>query len=299
MASRFYVIMGGTGHIGYALTLDLLKRGHKIKAVGRESRKLNELKTQGAEIVSLEDFTQEIALTEAFKGADAIFSFIPPGYNTGDYSVYEDQVGEAIKTAIQQNDIHYVLNLSSIGAELPQGGPISGLYRHEQRLNSLADVNVLHLRPSTFMENLLWSIHFIKHTGFLGLPIRDNLPVAMIATKDIGMKAAELLDSLDFKGHTQFDLVGPRDLTMKEVTKVLGNAINKPDLKYAQIPYVDAEKGLIASGLGTNSAKSMIELYRAINEELIKPTQDMTSEHRGKTTIEEFAKTFAQAFAAK
>ena len=166
MAKRTYTIMGATGQIGQQLTQQLLKRGHRVKALGRDQERLAALQSQGAETIALEDFIHEEALSTAFKGSDAAFCMIPPNYFSEDLGSYQDQVGEAIKKALQKSPIPYILNLSSIGGQLPEStGPIKGLFRQEQRLNMLSNHNILHLRAGFFMENLLWSIPTIKQTG--------------------------------------------------------------------------------------------------------------------------------------
>ena len=54
------------------------------------------------------------------------------------------------------------MNLSSIGAHLAAGsGPIAGLHRQEQRMNALDGLDVLHLRPGYFYENLLAATEFV------------------------------------------------------------------------------------------------------------------------------------------
>lgn len=294
---RTYAVMGATGHIGTVLTQQLLKKGHKVKAIGRDPSKLNALKALGADIVIIKDFNLPDALTAAFKGADAVFSFIPPGYDMENFTAYQNQVGEAIKTAIEKNHIPYVVNLSSIGAHLPKGtGPIEGLHLQENRLNAIPNLNVLHLRPGYFMENLLWSIPIIKQMGANGSPLKGDLPIYMVATEDIGIKAAEFLDRLDFKGHAAFEFCGPRALNLQEATQMIGKSIGKPDLKYIQFPYADGEKGMIASGMKVGTAKLMIDMYKAFNEGHLNPTQQLNSDHTGKTTIEQFSRTFAQHY---
>lgn len=297
MPNKSYAILGATGHIGSALVQNLLKRGHNVKAIGRDEIKCGDLESCGAEVIVIKDFSNASELAEAFKGVDAVFSFIPPAYTAGDIASYQDKIGEAIKSAIQKNKIHYIVNLSSIGAQLPEKtGIIKDLYRHEQRLNSLSDVHILHLRPGYFMENLLFMIPMIQQSGSLSSPVRGDLPIPMIATKDIANKAAEFLDKLDFKGHTIFELFGPKAITLVEAAKVLGKSINKPDLHYVQLAYQDAEKAMQAMGMKKSATGLMIEMYRGMNEGLIHPTQKMAMDHLGKTTIEEFARTFAQEF---
>ena len=62
----------------------------------------------------------------------------------------------------------------------------------------------------------------------------------MIAAKDVGEKAAELLTEEPFRQPRVRELLGPRDYTMAEMTRILGSAIGKPDLRYGQFSYDDA-----------------------------------------------------------
>jgi len=109
---------------------------------------------------------------------------------------------------------------------------------------------------------------------------------------------SEFLADLTFQGHTAFEFFGPRLVTMQEATTLLGKAIGKPDLKYVQFQYEDAEKAMVKAGLSPDAARLMIEMNRSFNEGLIRPTQSMTLDHLGTTDIAAFAKTFAAAFGA-
>jgi len=290
--------MGATGHIGRILAETLLKKGHAVRAIGRDKEKLDKLAGKGAEIFS-SSFDDVAGLTKAFVGSDAVFCLLPPGYAVDDYGPFQDKVGEAIKQALIKSNIHYVLNLSSLDADKPEGtGPIKGLYRHEKRLNSIPNLNVLHFRPGFFMENLLMSIPLIKSSGKIGSPLRSDLSIPMIATYDVGLKAAEILQALNFSKQSVFDMAGPRELTMEEASLAIGKAIGLHQLEYVQLSFQDAEKGMLSMGMKPKMAKLMLEMYQAMNDKKIMQ-QHLTSEHRGKTTMEEFAKTtFAQAMEA-
>jgi hypothetical protein len=64
-------------------------------------------------------------------------------------------VGDAIIEAIQKSGIKYIVNLSGCGGHMHEGnGIIAGAGRAGSEIKSLKDINVLHLRPSYFMENL-------------------------------------------------------------------------------------------------------------------------------------------------
>jgi hypothetical protein len=71
----------------------------------------------------------------------------------------------------------------------------------------------------------------------------------MIATQDIEKVTAEKLTSLDFKGKSYPDLLGDRDYTMQEVTKILGEAIGKPELPYIEFTYEDEKNALMQYGI--------------------------------------------------
>ncbi len=69
--------MGATGQVGHLIVDDLLKRGHTIRALGRNEKKLRTLLGKGAEIF-LYDFDDVDGLTEAFQDCYAVFCMIPP-----------------------------------------------------------------------------------------------------------------------------------------------------------------------------------------------------------------------------
>jgi uncharacterized protein YbjT (DUF2867 family) len=293
MAKKTIAVMGATGHIGTALTEHLLAKGHEVRALGRDAKKLGALAARGAKTKS-GTFTDAAVLADAFAGAEAAFVMIPPSYGEADFSGYQDRQADAIVKAIQKSGVRKVLTLSSVGAQQAEGtGPIKGLHRMEKRFSQSGGPDVVHLRPSYFMENHFFAIPTIKGMGINGSPMKADLAMGQIATKDIAQKAAELLDRSDFRGTTVVELAGPRDVTMAQVTPILGKAIGKPDLAYVQFPYADAEKALAGMGMPPASAALMVEMYRGFNEGLVVP---QSPPQRTKTGIEEFATVFAAAF---
>ena len=291
-----YVITGATGNTGGEIARKLLQSGKKVRAIGRNINRLKSLENLGAEIRqgTLDD---PIFLTKAFEGATAVYAMIPPDAQVENLFENMDKVGESIYTALRQAKVPNVVNLSSIGAQLPSGtGPIAGLHRQEERLNKL-DANVLHLRPTFFMENFLIDIPMIREMGMMGSPAKPDVILPMIATKDIGDVAADRLNRLDFKGKTVLDLLGPRDVGYAEAAKILATAIGKPDMPYVQFSYEDAVKGMIQGGISADAASKYVEMYRAFNDGLVKAVP-RKPENITPTTIEEFAKTFAAAYQA-
>ena len=291
-----YVVTGATGNTGRAIAETLLAKGKKVRAIGRNAEHLRSLVAKGAEAF-VGSVTDESAMVRAFQGAEAVYVLIPPNYATENFRAYQNEVGKVYANAIRQAGISYVINLSSVGAHLSQGaGPISGLYDVEQQLNQLQSVNIVHLRPGFFMENLFFNLDLIRKQNTNGTPLRRDLLIPMIATRDIAEVAAQLLLRLDFSGHSTKELLGQRDISMNEVTRIIGKAIGKEGLVYVQFPYEQAEQAMVAMGLSQDVARSLNEMDRGLNEERVRPLEKRTAANTTPTSFEQFAESFAAAY---
>jgi len=204
----------------------------------------------------------------------------------------------------QNASIKYVVSLSSIGADKASGtGPVAGLYNLEQKLNRISGLNVLHVRASYFMENTLAQANTIRSLGTAAGPLRADLKLPMIATKDIGAFAAERLLRLDFSGKRTPELHGQRDLTMTEVAAIIGKAIGKSDLAYIHVPDTDVRGALLQFGLSHNVADLLLEMSRALNDGHMKPLESRSSQNTTPISYEmfvaqEFVPLFQQSSAA-
>jgi uncharacterized protein YbjT (DUF2867 family) len=290
-----FAITGASGKIGNKIAEILLSEGKSVKLIGRHPEKLAALAKLGAEIVT-GDLMDATLVAKTFSGAEAAFVMLPPDIQTVDLHAYQDRIGGALSKAVAESGVKHVVNLSSIGAQLSIGnGPIAGLHRLELRLNAIPGLNVLHLRPTMFMENALNSIGIIKNMGINGSPLRPDLKVAQIAIKDVAAHAAARLIKKDFRAHEVQELLGQRDLSMEEITAILGNAIGMPNLKYMQFSYEDALKGMIGMGISSSMAASLVEMNRSFNEGKIEPVL-RTSANSTPTSFEDFAPLFASAY---
>jgi uncharacterized protein YbjT (DUF2867 family) len=293
-----YAITGATGNIGSTAAEIMLARGEKVRVIGRDAARLRTLVNKGAE-AAVGDLKDTAFLAEAFSGASAVFAMIPPNYAAANFRGYQNDIGRSIFDAVTKSGVKYVVNLSSQGAELPAGtGPILGLHDQELRLNSLKEANVLHLRPTYFMENLLMNIPLINGKGIAGSAVRGDRNFAMIATRDIASQVAGHLVRRDFNGKVVKDLLGQRDLSLEEAIAVIGRRIGWPDLKYVQFPYDEAFKGMVAMGISLDASRLFIEMSRALNDGLFAVGRPRTAENTTSTSIEEFAEVFAAAYEA-
>ncbi len=291
-----YTIFGATGNIGSVISKVLLEKGEQVRVVGRSAGKLQRYAQKGAEAV-VGDVSDEVAMTQALSGARAAFLMIPPNAVSPDYRAEQERISDSIAAAVKKSGLQYAVNLSSFGAQAETGtGPISGLHRLEKKLNAIDKLNVLHLRPAYFFENHLNAINMIQMMGMIGGGLNADLPVPQIATRDIGAYAAERLLRLDFNSKQTHELLG-RDLSLNEVAVVIGRAIGKPDLRYAQFPYDQVEQFLLQTGIPAKTAAYFVEMYRGINEGIVVAVEPRSAENTTPTSIETFVKdVFAPAY---
>jgi len=292
-----YTILGATGHIGSVITKKLLEQGEKVRVVGRNVARLQPFVQKGAEAF-IADVKDVPALTKTLTGVRAAFLMVPPGIQSADYRIEQEEETTAISAAVKNAGLPYAVNLSSIGAQAPSGtGPIQGLHVFEKKLNAVERLNVLHLRPAYFMENHLAAIDMIKMMGVYGGAMKPDLKIPMIATRDIGTYIAERLLKLDFNGKQTQELLGERDLSMNEAVGAISKSIAKPDLRYAQFAYDQVEQALIQMGVPPKTAAYFIEMIQGFNNGIVVGLEARTAANTTATSVETFAKeVFAPAF---
>jgi uncharacterized protein YbjT (DUF2867 family) len=292
-----FVVLGASGHTGHVIANNLLARGQKVRVVGRNAAHLQPLTVKGAEPF-IADVTNTDALAKAFHQADSAYVMIPPNITTNDPLGYSNRVGDAIAAAVQNAGIKNVVALSSIGADKSSGtGPVLGLHNLEQKLNQISSANVLHLRAGYFMENTLPQVNAIRQMGAVAAPLRPDLKVPMIATRDIGAAAADALLHPSFQGKHTRELLGQRDLTYTEVATIIGQALGKPDLKYIQAPDDQFRAVLVQMGMSDQFARLMLEMVAALNSGYMRALEPRTPQNTTPTSYETFvAESFVPAY---
>lgn len=291
-------VMGATGKTGGEIVRLLLSSGEPVRALGRSEAGLAALRDAGAESRA-GDAADAGFLRDAFEGSDSVYTLLPYDPVTPDYHTDQHRKGEAIASAIRTANVPSVVMLSSVGADMPAGtGFIASLHAQEQRLRQLANTNVLALRCGWFFENFLATLDTIRHEGFIGDAVAPNLPIPMIATRDIAVVAAAALIARDWSGFTVRELLGQRDLSMAEASGILGARIGQPDLPYLQIPDAALVEALVGAGFARVSAISQVELGRALNDGTIVSREGRTTANTTPTRFEDFATDLARAYLA-
>lgn len=295
-----YVIFGATGRTGSAIAETLLAKGEKVRALGRSEERLAAVAKLGAEPL-VGDLADSAFLIQAFDGARAIYFMLPPDPGSNDYRGHQRQVIEAGATALEATRVHYVVALSSFGADKESGtGPVAGLHEMESRLQRIAGLNALNLRAGYFMENVLPQVGVIQNFGMIATPLRSDLLLPMIATEDIAAAAAEHLLKLDFSGHQTRELQGQRDISYAEVARIVGAAIGKPNLAYMQLPNEQFIEALTRMGFSRSFAGLMVEMTDALNDGRMVALEPRAAANTTPTSFEAFVqKAFVPEFRGK
>jgi len=292
-----YVVTGSLGNISKPLAEKLVAAGHSVTIISSKAEKTSQIEALGAKaaIGSVEDIG---FLTKSFTDADAVYTMVPPNFSPGNWKKYIAGIGENYAAAIKAAGVKNVVDLSSIGAHMPDGcGPVSGLYFAEKALNGLDGVNVKHLRAGFFFQNFFGNIGMIKHMGIIGGNYGEGTTLTLVHTDDIADAAAEELLGLSSKGKSIRYVIGD-EKTTNQVAAILGKAIGKPELPWIDFKDEDTFAALVQAGLSEEIAKNYAEMGAAMRN------GEMTAEYKtdrpsvfGKTKLEAFAPVFAAVYA--
>jgi uncharacterized protein YbjT (DUF2867 family) len=269
-----YVVVGATGNVGRIVARLLADIGHVVRPIGRSFG------------ISLDNPS---AIAGAFAGAAGAYLMIPPDPKAPDFRARQNLFGRHLAAAIQASGVPRVVFLSSANAQYSEGtGPVAGLLDVEEQLNLLDGLHLVHLRAAFFMENHLQAIPTIIRAGAYGTLFSPEARFSMVAARDIAQVAVDALIAKAFKQPRVRELLGPKDYTFAEVTRALGEAVDKPNLKYLQLSYEEARHRLLATGQSTSFVEGLLRIARNFNEGKARP-KERTLLTDTPTTIEQFA----------
>ena len=289
------LVMGATGQVGSKVVAHLLANDQKVRCLARHFP--DKAAFKGAELVA-GDCNNVSLLAQMMRGCNSVLTMIPEDFSVPQVRLYQNKIGEAIAEAIEEANIKKVVNLSYLGADLDKGtGLLLGYHDQEERLNKITQADIIHLRPSYFMENLLKEIPDIIASNQIFGSLAAEVPVSMIATQDIAARIAFLLMAPNFEGRATEALLGERDLSMNDVAQIVGHAIKKNNLDYFELSPPEMIRKWKKSGVSENGCEMLSEYYEAHNNGSIAGTTQRSKLNTTATSLEEFAKTtFAEAY---
>ncbi|WP_337446787.1 NmrA family NAD(P)-binding protein [Glutamicibacter nicotianae] len=279
--NNMYIIAGVTGRVGSVTARRLLDAGADVRVLVRRQIDAEAWTAQGAEtrVVELSDQT---ALSDALEGATGVFALLPFDLTADDLDAHADALIASISGAVVNRRVPHVVMLSSGGADLAEGtGPIVGLHRLERALLTTGAV-VTALRSGHFQEKVVDVVGVARDSGVYPVfAASAEAPIPMIATRDIGVAAAQMLLSPPARSES-VDIVGPA-YSERDVARVLGTALGR-ELHVATMPEDTWIEVLVNAGFRPHIAESLAELYRADEQGLLAPRGDRII--RGESSLE-------------
>lgn len=296
------VLTGSLGHISRPLTQQLVLNGNEVTVISSKAERQADIEALGAS-AAIGSVTDTDFLVNTFTGADAVYTMTPPPANFYDPSFDMLAYGETVRNnyfaALGKAGVHQIVNLSSWGAHRSTGiGGIAGSYYMEQLLNQLpGNVNITHVRPTSFYYNMLHFIPMIKYKGHIALNYGGEDIVSLVAPTDIATAIAEELQNPHQGRKVRY--VASDELSCNEIARILGQAIGKPTLQWVKISDEEALHNLVAAGLSPAMAASVAEIQGAIHKGFLAEDYRHHKPVFGKVKTADFAKDFAIAFNKK
>lgn len=251
--SKPIFVVGGTGTVGTPLVRDLLARGCKVHALARSPGAAGALRAAGAEAV-LGDLDNPTNLRAELQGIEQAFLLTPPRANQ-----VEQQI--AFLDAAHDAGVRHVVKLSVVGAAADSPLKLGRDHRAVESHLEASGMVWTHLRPQSYMQNLLASAGSVAGQGAIYAPAGDGA-FPIIDARDVAAAAGAVLTSSGH-GHQVYDLTGPAAITYPEIASGLGEAIGRP-VQYVDVPPEAAKQGMMAAGLPEWLADDLVLLHQLV-----------------------------------
>lgn len=289
-------VTGSLGNVSSKLAANLISKGHQVTIISHDANKAAQIAAMGA-VAAIGSVRDTTFLTAAFKGADAVYTMVPPLATSEDY--YEDVAAIAANyhQALADAGVKYVVNLSSIGAHVPVGnGLSSAFYRVENTLNQLPDTNIVHLRAGMFYTNFYGYLKMIEQQ-MVGNNFPGDARLGLVHPHDIADVATTLLSDLTFTGKS-FRYMTSDEKTGNEIAAIFGRLTEQP-IQWVPFPDEALQQGAMQNGFSAHMASLFAAVGVSIREGRLLEDYEKNKVVAGKRKFEDFAAEMLKVAAVK
>lgn len=279
------VVTTPTGNIGRHVVAGLLQAGERPLLIVRQPEKLDPAVREATRVVR-GGHDDPAVLNEAFAEAEDLFWCVPQNHRADDVLGWYTGWARAAAAALPNSGIRRVVAVSSGGHGAANAGPISALHAMEDILDRTG-VATRHLRCGTFMENFLWQVEPMTTRGGLFYPFPADLPIPMVAARDIAGAAVKWLRRPDWSDQGFEAVHGPEDLSAGRAAEILGRAIGTP-LAYVEVPPEATRQSLLSIGASPAFAQAYLDMLAAVREGIY-ANEPRTADTTTPTTLETWA----------
>jgi uncharacterized protein YbjT (DUF2867 family) len=234
------LVLGATGQQGGAAARALLERGRAVRALVRDEDKpvARLLRQAGASLVTgdLDDQGSVRAAMRSVSGVFLALTMMTGPRVTLDGVAAEERRGKAVADLASEASVGHLVYSSMGGAGQHTGIPhVESKARIEEHIAGLG-LPATVLRPVSFMENFASFNRPVLDGGELaiGLALRPQTPLPLVATRDIGIFAAMAFEHPGRYLGRQVELAGDC-LTGPQIADAFASACGLP-ARFRQVP---------------------------------------------------------------
>jgi NAD(P)H dehydrogenase (quinone) len=231
---------GAVGSVGRRVVEQLSARQIPVRAlVHHDDDRAGALRAmEGVEVV-VGDLTRGPDVVAALDGCHRLY------FGMSVSPDYLEATATVAAAALDNGAVELVANMSQM--TVSQMGLTSTTESHQQRLHWLAEhilnwsgLPVTHIRPTVFMENLLFSklaAASIQRDGTIRLPF-GAAKTSPVAARDVADVVACVLTDLQRQAGRVYELTGAASRDMTAIAAEFSAALGRP-VKYVDVPYKD------------------------------------------------------------
>jgi uncharacterized protein YbjT (DUF2867 family) len=229
-------VAGATGNIGGEVIHHLLNQKASIRGLVRDLKKVDQLKSQGVELVQ-GDFSQPASLDAALKGVKTAFLVM---------SSHPQQVELECSfiDAAKRAGVEHIVKLSVLrSGELPS--TFQQWHRQIEQHLEQSGMAWTHLRPNMLMQNMRWFTQTMVQQGAFYHSVGET-KISHVDARDVAAVAALCLSQ---PGHEQqaYDLTGAEAVSFTEVAESFAKALNRP-VQYINVAPAEMKAARLANG---------------------------------------------------
>lgn len=234
------LITSAAGKTGFQAAVKLLKAGYPVRAfVHSKSAKASELENSGAEIF-VGDLANYADLTEALQDVKRVYYCFP----------FMPRLLEGTKIfirAAKEQNIEAVVNMGQRLADFDDQKSVhTNQTKESYRIYEESGLNVIHLTPGFFADNMRFAVEFAVQFGLMLVPHGrgKNPPVS---SEDLGLVIAALLENPTPYFGKKIRPTGPKSLSSEEMAQIF-TKVSGRKVRYVNMPLWLFVKGAFKTG---------------------------------------------------
>jgi uncharacterized protein YbjT (DUF2867 family) len=287
-----HIVLGGTGHVGSALTEALIEMGEPVTLVTHNTSKANNPQQKWPQI-AVADVHDIEALRRVFRQGKRLFLLNPPADPSTDTDLEERKTLASILAALDGSDLEKVVAESTYGAQpVDRSGDLGILYEMEQALDA-QPIPVSIIRAAYYISNWDASLESARNEGVIHTMYPADFALPMVAPKDLGQVAARLMT--EPVGRTGlYHVEGPEAYSPADVARAFADALGKP-VNTKVIPREQWPEAFKAMGFSEAAASSYAAMTAlTLDKKYLLPDRPV----RGDTTLQNYVRELVRKDAA-